>query len=307
MLVKRKRTSTTSFGNRGRISHDSSGYYNSRLYTAKEPSFQAANGENRVPPEVADRIYCKSSERMDEIPDDSIHLMVTSPPYNASKAYDDDLPLQEHLNLLRTVFEEVYRKLVHGGRACVNVANLGRKPYIPMHSYIIDIMEEIGFLMRGEIIWDKSASSGPSTAWGSWKSATNPVLRDVHEYILVFSKGTFARKPGEKKNTISKEAFLEWTRSIWTFPAVMAKSIGHPAPFPRELPHRLIQLYTFQGDMVLDPFCGSGSTCLAALDDGRHYIGYEIDPEYVDLAHERIRRCRDALSDSPSDSTIQSD
>jgi site-specific DNA-methyltransferase (adenine-specific) len=294
MVVKRKRTSTTSFGNRGRISHDSSGYYNSRLYTAKEPSFQAANGENRVPPEVADRIYCKSSEKMDEVPDESIHLMVTSPPYNASKDYDEDLPLEEYLSLLRAVFREVYRKLVHGGRACVNVANLGRKPYIPLHAYIIEIMEAIGFLMRGEIIWDKSASAGPSTAWGSWKSASNPVLRDIHEYILVFSKGTFSRTGAEKRNTIAKEDFLQWTKSIWSFPAVMAKSIGHPAPFPEELPHRLIQLYTFEGDTVLDPFCGSGSTCLACLTDVRHYIGYEINPEYADLANERIRIFRNS-------------
>jgi DNA modification methylase len=225
---------------------------------------------------------------MSEIPDYSIHLMVTSPPYNVKKEYDEDLSLSEYRALLKTVFKETYRVLVTGGRACINVANLGRKPYIPLHSYIIEDMIDIGFLMRGEIIWNKASSASPSTAWGSWLSAGNPVLRDIHEYILVFSKESFSRKRGNKKDTITKEDFLEWTKSVWTFPAVSARSIGHPAPFPEELPHRLIQLYTFKGDVVLDPFCGSGTACLAALKDGRHYIGYDIDSCYVKLSKQRI-------------------
>ena len=225
---------------------------------------------------------------MDELPDNSVHLMVTSPPYNVSKEYDDDLSLNEYLNLLNTVWRETYRVLVPGGRACVNVANLGRKPYIPLHSYVIEGMQKIGYLMRGEIIWNKASSSSPSTAWGSWLSAANPVLRDIHEYILVFSKETFSRKKKDKENTIKKEEFLEWTKSVWTFSAVSAKQIGHPAPFPEELPHRLIQLYTFQDDVVLDPFVGSGTASLSAIKDKRNYIGYDIDPEYVKLAERRI-------------------
>ena len=149
-------------------------------------------------------------------------------------------------------------------------------------------MLEIGYFLRGEIIWNKASSASPSTAWGSWLSAGNPVLRDIHEYILVFSKKSFSRKRDHKKDTIRKEEFLEWTKSVWTFPAVSARSIGHPAPFPEELPHRLIQLYTFKGDVVLDPFCGSGTACLAALKDGRHYIGYDSKSEYVKLAGQRI-------------------
>lgn len=226
---------------------------------------------------------------MDDIPDYSIHLMVTSPPYNVKKEYDKDLSLDEYRVLLKRVFAETYKKLVTGGRACVNVANLGRKPYIPLHSYIIEDMQEIGYFMRGEIIWNKASSASPSTAWGSWLSAGNPVLRDIHEYILVFSKESFSRKRGSKKDTIAKEEFLEWTKSVWTFPAVSARSIGHPAPFPEELPHRLIQLYTFKEDVVLDPFCGSGTACLAARKDGRYYIGYDIEPEYVKLANQRIK------------------
>lgn len=119
-------------------------------------------------------------------------------------------------------------------------------------------------------------------------SATNPVLRDVHEYILVFSKDSFKRPRSGKENTIRKEDFLEWTRSVWSFPAVSAKKVGHPAPFPDELPRRLIDLYTFKGDVVLDPFVGSGTTCLAACTSGRHFVGYDINQEYITLAEQRL-------------------
>lgn len=282
------RTRTSSFGTAGRISHDSSRFYSSRMYDQLGVPSVADYVENPIDESSLDQIYCKSSEAMDEIPDFSVHLMVTSPPYNVSKEYDDDLSIDEYRSLLRRVMGETYRKLVTGGRACVNIANVGRKPYIPLHAFIIEDMLSIGYYMRGEVIWDKGSSAGVSTAWGSWRSATNPVLRDVHEYILVFSKGSFSRKRQGRTSTIERDQFLEWTKSIWTFPSVSAKSVGHPAPFPEELPHRLIQLYTFEGDVVLDPFCGSGTTCLAALKDGRRYIGYDISQEYVELARRRI-------------------
>jgi site-specific DNA-methyltransferase (adenine-specific) len=290
---KRNGTKTSSFGTPGRVSHDSSEFYDSKLYADKKVMKSVDFKENAIPPENLNKIYCKSSEIMDEIPDYSVHLMITSPPYNVKKEYDKDLSLQEYRTLLKTVFEGTYKKLVTGGRACVNVANLGRKPYIPLHSYIIEDMLDIGFLMRGEIIWNKASSASPSTAWGSWQSAKNPVLRDIHEYILIFSKESFSRKREHKKDTITKEDFLEWTKSVWTFPAISARSIGHPAPFSEELPHRLIQLYSFSEDVVLDPFCGSGTTCLAALKDGRHYIGYDVEQEYVKLANRRIRAYAD--------------
>ncbi len=285
---KRNGTKTSAFGTPGRINHDSSGFYDSKLYADKKVTGVEFK-ENIILSERLNKIYCKSSEIMDEIPDYSLHLMITSPPYNVKKVYDQDLSLNEYRELLKRVFAETFKKLVTGGRACINVANLGRKPYIPLHSYIIEDMLDIGYLMRGEIIWNKASSASPSTAWGSWLSAANPVLRDIHEYILVFSKESFSRKRGNKKSTISKEDFLEWTKSVWTFPAVSAKSIGHPAPFPEELPHRLIQLYSFEGDVILDPFCGSGTAALTALKDGRNYIGYDIEKKYVNLANQRIK------------------
>jgi DNA modification methylase len=286
---KKKGTRTSAFGAPGRISHDSSPFYNSRLYEGQNDNLEIDYVENEIPPEQLDRIYLQSSEDMSALPGSSVHLMVTSPPYNVQKEYDQDLSLEEYLSLLRRVFREVYRLLVPGGRACVNIANLGRKPYIPLHVYVIHDMLELGYLMRGEIIWDKAASASASTAWGSWLSASNPVLRDVHEYILVFSKQTFSRPGKDRESTIERDDFLSFTKSVWTFSAESARAVGHPAPFPEELPRRLIQLYTFEGDVVLDPFCGSGTTCLAAKSTGRHYLGYEINAEYVQKAEERLK------------------
>jgi site-specific DNA-methyltransferase (adenine-specific) len=218
--------------------------------------------------------------------------VVTSPPYNVSKIYDNDLSLDEYLNLLRDTFEEIYHKLVDGGRVCLNIANIGRKPYIPLSDYISRIMIELGYIHRGEIIWDKGASAGASTAWGSWQSATNPFLRDVHEYILVFSKSTLKRSKHGKSNTISKEEFLEYTKSVWTFETASARRIGHPAPFPTELPYRCIQLYSLSDDMIFDPFAGSGQTAIAALKSGRRFFGMDIEEDYVYLAQDRIENYR---------------
>ncbi len=287
-MAKRRKPKTSGFGAPGRVSHDSSRFYSSRLYEGLPKEKRVLYVENSIPKKYLNRIFCKSSESMDELPDNSVHLMVTSPPYNVGKEYDQNLSLGEYREFLRRVWRETYRVLVPGGRVCINVANLGRKPYIPLHAFIIEDMLDIGFLMRGEIIWNKGASATSSTAWGSWMSPRNPTLRDVHEYILVFSKDTFRREnPGCRESTISKEEFLEFTKSVWTFPAVSAKKIGHPAPFPEDLPYRCIQLYTFKGEVVLDPFMGSGQTAIAALKTGRFYVGYEINPEYVRLAKSR--------------------
>jgi site-specific DNA-methyltransferase (adenine-specific) len=289
-IWRKSGTKTSSFGSPGRINHDSSIFYSSRLYEELPKEIKIKFVENTIPPQFLDKIFCKSSENMEELPDNSVHLMVTSPPYNVGKEYDRNLTLKEYREFLKKVWKEVFRVLVPGGRACINIANLGRKPYIPLHAFIVEDMIDLGFLMRGEIIWNKASSASPSTAWGSWLSAANPTLRDIHEYILVFSKGSFTRKNiGRRKSTISKREFLEFTKSIWTFPAVSAKEIGHPAPFPVELPYRLIQLYTFEGEVVLDPFMGSGQTAIAAIKTGRHFVGYEIEEKYVSLANQRIK------------------
>ncbi len=295
-IQRRRGTKTSAFGSPGRINHDSTRFYASKLYEDLPMPKQVEYVENTIPSQFLDRVFCKSSEKMDELPDASIHLMVTSPPYNVGKEYDENLSLKEYRQFLKRVWQEVYRVLVPGGRVCVNIANLGRKPYVPLHAFIVEDMLGVSFLMRGEIIWNKASSSSPSTAWGTWLSPANPTLRDIHEYILVFSKEAFNRKrlPG-KTSTIKSEQFLEFTKSVWTFSAESARKIGHPAPFPVELPYRLIQLYTFKDEVVLDPFCGSGSACIAAVKAGRHYIGYDTEKEYVHLAEKRIKEYKQQL------------
>ena len=282
-------TKTSAFGSPGRINHDSTPFYTSKLYDGLPKEEIIKYVENLVPTEFLDKIFCKTSEKMEELSDNSVHLMVTSPPYNVGKEYDENLTLNEYREFLKRVWGEVKRVLVPGGRVCINIANLGRKPYIPLHAFIVEDMLDLGFLMRGEIIWNKASSGSPSTAWGSWLSAKNPALRDIHEYILVFSKSMFSRGNLRRESTISKEEFLEFTKSVWTFAAEPATKVGHPAPFPVELPYRLIQLYTFEGEVVLDPFIGSGQAAIAAIKTHRHYVGYDINENYVKLAERRIK------------------
>jgi len=284
-----KTTEMLAFGTSDRVGHDSSGFYKRKMYANEGDSKPIElEKECEFSGKIVSRLYNHSSADMCHVPDNSVHLMVTSPPYNVGKEYDEDLTENEYFDLLYSVWKETYRVLTPGGRACINIANIGRKPYIPLNAMISRQMSDIGYLMRGEIIWDKSASAGTSCAWGSWKSASNPVLRDTHEYILVFSKARYNRSSKDKTSTISKDEFLEFTRSVWTFPAESAKRVKHPAPFPVELPRRLIQLYTYSNDVVLDPFIGSGTTAIAAIRSNRRYIGYEISSDYVTIATSRL-------------------
>ncbi len=291
--MKKNATETSSFGTNGRINHNSQKFYGSRLYKNLTKGKEVEKFVNEFPDEFVNKIVLGSAENMLMLPNNSLHLMITSPPYNVSKEYDQDLSLNEYLEMLTKVFKETYRVLVNGGRSCINVANLGRKPYIPLSDHISKIMIDIGFNMRGEIIWNKAASASPSTAWGSWMSASNPTLRDIHEYILIFSKGDYKREREKqdkdiKRNTISKDNFIEWTKSIWTFNAESARRIGHPAPFPIDLPYRLIQLLSFTDDIILDPFMGSGTTGIAALQSNRKFFGFDTNQEYIDLAKKRL-------------------
>lgn len=283
-------TSTASFGAGKRESHDATDYYARRM--AGEPPPVAAGGVVADPPEsVLDQIFVQSAESMDQLPDGCVALMVTSPPYNVGKEYDGDLTLEEYLELLGRVLQETYRVLEAGGRVAVNVANLGRKPYLPLNHHVAGLLRDVGFQLRGEIIWQKAKSAGGSCAWGSWQSAKNPTLRDIHEYVLVASKESF-RRLRKGVDTIARDDFLAATVSIWEIQPESARRVGHPAPFPVELPRRLIELYSFESDLILDPFMGAGSTALAALGAGRHYVGYEIDSDYARLAEERLSEAR---------------
>jgi len=291
-------TTTSKFGTGKREGHDAAPFYNLNIYESDlrgilDGILRAGPTVRRSVPqrpleEWADRIYCASSEAMDAIPDESVGLAFTSPPYNAGKEYDLDLSLPEYLGLIGRVGSEVYRVLKPGGRYVVNIANLGRKPYIPLHSYFYLVHGLVGFQPAGEVIWQKSRGMNSSCAWGSWMSAKAPRLRDIHEYLLVFVKDEFGR-PDPGASDITREEFMESTLSVWEIPPESARKVGHPAPFPVELAERVIKLYSYTSDVILDPFAGSGTTCLAAALSGRRYVGYDISLEYCQLAEARIR------------------
>lgn len=232
------------------------------------------------------------ARKLDWLPDESVHLCLFSPPYNVGRGYEAGQTFPEWLVLMQLTAHAVRPKLVEGGRLCINVANVDRNPYRPLNERMWTSLRDAHYIPRGEIIWNKAASVGTSTAWGSWRSPTAPTLRDVHEYILVAQKA--GRYPGKGRGDITAAEFTAYTKSIWDMPTVSAKRIGHEAPFPLELPRRLIKLYTYPGDVVLDPFCGSGTTLLAARRLGRRYIGVDRDPAAVALAEEYLsgRRTR---------------
>ncbi|HJM27988.1 MAG: site-specific DNA-methyltransferase [Acidimicrobiales bacterium] len=292
-------TRTSSFGVSKRESHNSDDFYN------RFPPLKQDTDTQPSPPLTVDQLITGDSRDMSSINTNSTALVVTSPPYFAGKEYELDLgengiPANyvEYLHMLKNVFAECWRILEPGGRIAVNVANLGRKPYRSLSSDITRILQDdIGFLLRGEIIWIKAEGASGSCAWGSFQSASNPVLRDVTERVIVASKLRLDRAIPRKKreemgfphlNTIRKEDFLAWTLDTWRIQPESAKRVGHPAPFPIELPRRLIELYSYQGDLILDPFCGAGTTAVAAKNAGRHYIGFDTDESYIKLAEERL-------------------
>jgi site-specific DNA-methyltransferase (adenine-specific) len=298
--MERRPTSTSNFGVGRRESHDADGFY--RRFTPPAVS----EDETVLTPEPVHEPFVHGDARhMDAVKEGSVALVVTSPPYFAGKAYEEELERDgipgsylEYLDMLREVFRECVVKLEPGGRMAVNVANLGRKPYRSLSADVIRILQDdLGLLLRGELVWQKAEGATGSCAWGSFRSAANPVLRDLTERVVVASKGRFDRAVGAKerkarglphRNTLTADDFMALTLDVWSIPPESARRVGHPAPFPVELPEQLIRLYTFEGDLVLDPFMGSGSTMVAAARLGRRYVGYDLDPDYVQLSRDRV-------------------
>jgi DNA modification methylase len=304
--TKRRPTSTSAFGVGRREAHDASPFY------ARFTPPLLSNDDTVQPPAAVDTLWVGDARDMDrygEVADSSVALVVTSPPYFAGKEYEAALgvghvPADYHayLAMLEGVLAQCFAKLEPGGRIAVNVANLGRKPYRSLARDVIDLLEGLGYLMRGEIVWRKSRAASGSCAWGTYQRPGNPVLRDISERILVASKGRFDRAvpPRERERaglpfegTITMDEFIDATTDVWDMPAESATRVGHPAPFPVALPRRLIDLYTYRGDLVLDPFMGSGSTAIAAVRTERHFVGFDTDPDYVKLARERVDQERE--------------
>ncbi|CAN5870041.1 hypothetical protein BH23ACT2_BH23ACT2_11890 [soil metagenome] len=302
---RRAGTSTSNFGVGRREGHDSSGFYD----RFEAPVISTDDTINPAPPTATDQVWVHDAAQMAELPDNSVALVVTSPPYFAGKAYEQALgeghipaDYVAYLKMLHSVFAECTRVLEPGGRIAVNVANLGRKPYRSLSADVTRLLEEeLGLLLRGEIIWHKAKGAGGNCAWGSFQSAKNPVLRDLTERIIVASKGRFdrAQSPAERSenglpnaSTIDRDAFMDLTLDVWDFPSESATRVGHPAPFPVELPTRLIDLFTFEGDLVLDPFMGSGSTAVAAVKARRRWVGYDTDTTYAATTRARVETTR---------------
>lgn len=242
------------------------------------------------------------ARNMHDVDDRSVDLVVTSPPYNVGVTYDthdDDLPEGKWVDLLSDVFEGVYAALRSGGRFAVNIAVGSGVPCHDKPAIVKDVAEDVGFDLRDKFVWEKGPSEA-SSAWGSWRSPSNPRQIFTHEEVLVFFKERPDR-PDKNGETITKRDFMEYVKSVWHIPYTPADrevAEDHPAPFPIELPTRLVRLYSFPGDTVLDPFAGSGTTLAAALKENRDAVGYELSHEYASLAR---KRCEDVTAQTPID------
>jgi len=245
-----------------------------------------------------DRIICGDSRQvLKSIPNDSIDLIFTSPPYNFNRdydKYDDDIPLTRYFNNLFTVFKECVRVTKFGGRIVVNIQPLWSKN-IPTHHIISNFFIENNMIWRGEILWEKNNFNCGYTTWGSWKSPSSPYLRCSWEFLEIFCKGTVKHVGDPRNADITTNEFKEWVYAKWNIPPEqkMVKKYGHPAMFPEELARRVLKLFTFRGDVVLDPFNGVGTTTKVAKQLGRKYIGIDVSERYTKIARNRTMTLED--------------
>jgi site-specific DNA-methyltransferase (adenine-specific) len=227
-----------------------------------------------------------------QIESNSINLVVTSPPYNLGIKYDvynDRIEWGEYLDWSRKWLAEAHRVLAPDGRLCLNhylSCGTSERRFAPLMDLQFICEHEVGFKHHGVAIWDDRTLT-KHTAWGSYRMATAPYVNSPYEGILIMFKDHWKRDV-RGESTITKEEFVESSFGIWKLPTERVRDI--PAPFPASLPLRCMNLLTFKGDLVLDPFMGSGSTAVAAVRSGRNYIGFEISPAYVKYAEERVAK-----------------
>ena len=240
---------------------------------------------------LIDRIICGDClEVMKAIPANSIHLVVTSPPYNLGISYenhDDNLAYADYLNWMKEVWIEVKRILVRGGRFALNIAPTSIKDFRPIHHDFSNQLRTMGMIMRTEIIWYKQTMRR-RTAWGSWKSPANPHIVPSWEYVLVFSKDSWTLNSDSKEVDITADEFMRFSDGFWYIPPESQRR-GHPTPFPEELIYRLIKFYTYKGNTVLDMFGGTGTVAVVAQKTGRHFIHIDISPKYCEIAEQRLK------------------
>lgn len=237
-------------------------------------------------------LFQKSALDPSALKKESVDLTITSPPYNLGIHYhsnNDALSYQDYLTFSETWLRNCYLWSKETGRLCLNVL-LDKNKY-GQHSIGADLTalaKSVGWRYQSTIIWHKQ-NIFRRTAWGSWRSASAPYVIAPVELIIVFYKGAW-KKSHRGISDVARDEFIPWTNGLWSFPGENSRKVGHPAPFPGELPRRCIKLFSFVGDTVLDPFAGSGTTLLEAVSHHRYAYGLEIDPSYLTLAYERIQR-----------------
>ncbi len=255
--------------------------------------------ESREPAEIqpfVNRIVCGDAAAvLPFIPGESVDIIVTSPPYNFGHSYardlhDDTHQWNDYFSRLFAIWKECDRILKPGGRMAVNIQPLF-SDYIPTHHIISSQLQGLGLLWKAEILWEKNNYNAKYTAWGSWRSPSMPYLKYTWEFIEVFDKGTHKKTGRREDIDITVDEFKEWVIGKWNVPPeIRMKDYGHPAMFPEEIPRRLLKLFSYQNDIVVDPFNGAGTTTLVALKNRRRFIGIEISPEYCEEALQRILR-----------------
>jgi DNA modification methylase len=262
------------------------------FFYARDHNFSKKN--NPLPDEFKNKIIIGDSEEvLKQLPGNCIDLIFTSPPYNFGLDYsnsEDGINWNSYFDKLFRIFDECIRVLKYGGRIIVNIQPLF-SDYIPTHHIISNFFISRKLIWKAEIIWEKNNYNCKYTAWGSWKSPSNPYLKYTWEFLEVFCKGSIKHNGKKESADISADEFKKWTIAKWEIPPEMRmKEFGHPAMFPEELAERVIKLFSFKGDIVLDPFNGVGTTSVVAKKLGRIYVGIDISEEYCRKAIERIEK-----------------
>ena len=261
-----------------------------KQFYAEGHNFSTKN--NKCPEQFLDRIICGDSEQiLKELPDNCIDLILTSPPYNFGLEYENNYDShywENYFKKIEKIFAECIRVLKYGGRFALNVQPLF-SDYIPTHHIFSNFFMKNKMIWKGEILWEKNNYNCKYTAWGSWKSPSSPYLKYTWEFIEIYCKGDL-KKPGSRdKIDITAEEFKDWVVAKWSIaPERRMKEYGHPAMFPEELARRVLKLFSYQDDIILDPFNGAGTTTVVAKKNNRRYVGIDISEEYCKVAQDRI-------------------